>query len=342
MSSEGYTLDAPYFPLPTVADAALPNQVWYFEAVSTEPNSRASLQVVFMAGLPFPGPPLPFFATVAGTRHDGSRLPEGFLLASGAKLENGEGHWEGVGGWTVRERVWTMRFGGTTEKGEVKGGITLAATVPHGHFPAADENQVVPLGKLKTPLLAHNKIGWVTTVPGATAEVEITVGGEELKFKGSGFHDTNFVNGVWTDIMDDWYWTRGAAGRYTFTVYHFVPRGTGTWHTSALLYDGDAAVVDAWTGSAAWGAGQRGDVAPVGMWPKSPAEIKDGAEVALRLTFSAGEKRWAFDVTSIATVVSSAKVPYGRWAARTRGGVIGADGKQETETGVGSFDWFVL
>ncbi|EJD46115.1 hypothetical protein AURDEDRAFT_113795 [Auricularia subglabra TFB-10046 SS5] len=344
-TSEAYTSDAPFFPLPARADAALPNQVWYFEGVSAAPGSRASIQVVFMAGLPFAGAPMPFYAMVSGTREDGSRLTGAFLPAASARVEDGNGTWDGAGGWTVEQdgekgKTWIVKFGKEGQDGS--GTLRLRSSVPTGHFPCADENQVVSAGQLRTPLLVNGGIGWSTTVPGATVEVEATMEGKELKFDGTGFHDTNFAKGVWSGVIDDWYWARGQAGPYSFVVYHFVPLGTSAWHTSAALWDAREAapLVDAWTGSAAWAAGQHVTCTPGGAWPTTPAEIRADEELRLQVEFRAGGRRWVFDVASAVTVVSGAHVPYGRWTARTSGGAVDGDGKQEKETGTGSFDWF--
>jgi hypothetical protein len=81
-------------------------------------------------------------------------------------------------------------------------------------------------------------IGWANAVPGADAEVQLNVRGEELSFTGLGYHDKvcilpshkvlhtnmhqNWGDQNFVSSVGAWYWGHGRLGAYTVVWFDFL------------------------------------------------------------------------------------------------------------------------
>ncbi|KAH7107304.1 hypothetical protein BKA62DRAFT_682974 [Auriculariales sp. MPI-PUGE-AT-0066] len=333
-----FYVDAPFVPLHTITpDPRAPNQVWYFEGVSSETGSRASVQIVFMAGAPMGAPPAPlaFCVFVTGTTHDGEYFETVLPAVQGAEIIPGKGNWKGAATWqrAIDDKNWVVRFGQGTS---TTGSLTLVARTPIAslHHPTEDFGRSLFDHELPAPMLANNGMGWSTAVPGADVTFDCVIKGKELKFTGTGFHDTNFGTSQWSDHISQWFWVRGAVGDLTFTVYHYLPVGRDSWHSGGAVWKDGVTLANTWTGAAEW-KNDSIEVTPVGPWPEVPQSLQEPDASTLGLRVRVGDTK--FEVTSTKLVAVSTRLPYGRWIATTK-----AVDRETEETGTASFDWFVF
>ncbi len=56
---------------------------------------------------------------------------------------------------------------------------------------------------------------WLPAVPHGLANVRYTIGAEEHRASGSGYHDHNWGDVPMQTLMHNWYWARGSVGPYT-------------------------------------------------------------------------------------------------------------------------------
>jgi len=56
---------------------------------------------------------------------------------------------------------------------------------------------------------------WLPAVPHGLASVRYTIGAEEHRASGSGYHDHNWGDVPMRTLMHNWYWARGSVGPYT-------------------------------------------------------------------------------------------------------------------------------
>lgn len=58
-------------------------------------------------------------------------------------------------------------------------------------------------------------VGWANAVPDANAVVDVTIGDERLAFTGYGYHDKNWGDVPFVDVVQSWYWGHGRFGPYS-------------------------------------------------------------------------------------------------------------------------------
>jgi hypothetical protein len=63
---------------------------------------------------------------------------------------------------------------------------------------------------------------WLPSVPQGVAHVRYTIGHEEYRASGSGYHDHNWGDVPMQTLMHNWYWARAKAGPYTIIASHIT------------------------------------------------------------------------------------------------------------------------
>jgi hypothetical protein len=63
---------------------------------------------------------------------------------------------------------------------------------------------------------------WLPSVPQGAARVRYTIGQDEYRASGSGYHDHNWGNVPMQTLMHNWYWARAKAGPYTVIASHIT------------------------------------------------------------------------------------------------------------------------
>ncbi|KAJ7142929.1 hypothetical protein C8R44DRAFT_568841, partial [Mycena epipterygia] len=205
---------------------------WYFDVVSTDPSSLASVVVVFYTTT---ATAFPFFVpldSVTWAEIDVS-FPNGTVFRAAATADGAtvtvdenvsSGNWNGSGfSWTHTGLSQYTIVVDVPDMG-IKGTIKFHSVAP-AHYPcgpvAAGQNMEVGPG-----------IGWANAIPDAASTVELTVGGTKLAFTGIGYHDKNWSNQVFTANVASWYWGHGRLGPYSIVWFDFLALD-GTEYVSA-------------------------------------------------------------------------------------------------------------
>lgn len=69
---------------------------------------------------------------------------------------------------------------------------------------------------------AETYFAWLPAVPAGHVEVTYTVDGASATTSGHGYHDHNWGNAPMLEVLNNWYWGRGAAGPYTFITAEMI------------------------------------------------------------------------------------------------------------------------
>src|SRR5258708_3619081 len=86
---------------------------------------------------------------------------------------------------------------------------------------------------------------WLPAVPHGTASVRYTVGKEEHRASGSGYHDHNWGDVPMQTLMHNWYWARASVGPYTVIASYITATAAYGYETQIvymLIADDDAKV----------------------------------------------------------------------------------------------------
>ncbi|KAJ6486022.1 hypothetical protein DFH09DRAFT_1054425 [Mycena vulgaris] len=210
---------------------------WYFDVVSTDPQSRASVVVVFSTG-GAPDMPLRVQATVS--------FPNGTLTSTNTSVPadsatvttegNGSsGDWHGSGiTWRYSARSGAYDIFIDSPGLDMKGQIHFQHHAP-AHYPCgpAVAGQNMEVGP---------NIGWANALPDAAATVDLMVGGERLAFKGAGYHDKNWTPQPFGASVELWYWGHGRVGPYSVVWFDFLDLN-GTEYGSAYVAKDDTILV---------------------------------------------------------------------------------------------------
>ncbi|KAJ7318403.1 hypothetical protein DFH08DRAFT_892483 [Mycena albidolilacea] len=214
---------------------------WYFDAVSTDPSSRASVVLTFFTSSQPAFPLLSPSPTITVARIWVS-FPNGTLWsaeadAAGATVvvpdaQGSKGRTSGV--WHGTGLSWS----GTPAGGYVvlvdapgigvQGTISFEPTAPP-HYPCGPVSS--PVGQT---LLVGPNIGWANAVPDANASVDLVVGGVPLKFGGSGYADKNWSDIPFTSRVASWYWGHARLGPYSLVWFDYLDLA-GAEHVSVYL-----------------------------------------------------------------------------------------------------------
>ncbi|KAJ7660277.1 hypothetical protein DFH06DRAFT_1194162 [Mycena polygramma] len=205
---------------------------WYFDVVSTDPKSLASVVVIFYTSSTTAFPFLPpsdsttlaqiFVSFPNGTLFNATANAESATVRTDENFSSGE--WRGTGlKWAhTGEKRYTV----TVDAPDLgmKGWISFRSIAP-AHYPCG------PLAAGQTMEVGPG-IGWANAVPDAVSTVALTINGDKLAFTGAGYHDKNWSNQVFTSNVASWYWGHGRLGTYSIVWFDYLGLD-GEEHVSA-------------------------------------------------------------------------------------------------------------
>ena len=87
---------------------------------------------------------------------------------------------------------------------------------------------------------------WLPSVPHGLANVRYSIGKEEYRASGSGYHDHNWGDVPMQTLMHNWYWARAKAGPYTVIASHITATAAYGYETQIvyMLAKDDKIVAD--------------------------------------------------------------------------------------------------
>ncbi|KAK7055843.1 hypothetical protein R3P38DRAFT_1369637 [Favolaschia claudopus] len=206
---------------------------WYFDVVSSDPGSLASVVVTFFASSQPAFPLLHASNNVLPVRlwvsFPNGTLAQAEAFASSATVstegDNSSGDWHGTGfKWTKVSSTYTIEVDAPSVG--IKGSIVFKSTAP-AHLPCG---AVVDGGTLQV----GPHIGWANAVPDAASTVNLEINGTALVFEGSGYHDKNWSDQPFTTHVASWYWGHGRLGPFTLVWFDMLDLN-GVEHVSAYL-----------------------------------------------------------------------------------------------------------
>src|SRR5258708_13558261 len=71
--------------------------------------------------------------------------------------------------------------------------------------------------------LIEKLFAWLPAVPRGRADVRYTIGQEEYRASGGGYHDHNWGDVPMQTLMHNWYWARASVGPYTVIASYITP-----------------------------------------------------------------------------------------------------------------------
>nr|WP_206736098.1 hypothetical protein [Bradyrhizobium betae] len=195
---------------------------WYFDA---HLDDGATVVVVFYTKPNVsPNGPLAPRITINLTLPDGRSFvklldtrPELFRASkSGCDVKIGTNHFVGD----------LKRFHITATIEEISVDIELTADVPawrpkSGHLYFGTDRR-------------EKLFAWLPSVPHGLANVRYTIGPEEHRASGSGYHDHNWGDVPMQTLMHNWYWARGSVGPYTVIASYITATAAYGYETQIV------------------------------------------------------------------------------------------------------------
>ncbi|KAF7373140.1 hypothetical protein MSAN_00521900 [Mycena sanguinolenta] len=313
---------------------------WYFDVVSADPTRVSSVVVIFFtspqSGFPLI-PPSGSGSNVITTAHIFVSFPNGTLWsaaadAEGASVEAGpgggsSGTWIGTGfSWTGSPGSGYLIRVDAPDIG-VTGTINFRPTAPP-HYPCG------PVSAGQT-LEVGPGIGWANAIPDAVSVVDLNIDGTRLAFSGSGYHDKNWSNQVFTSLVGSWYWGHGRIGAYSIVWFDFLDP-TGKEAVSAYVAKENKIIAT----SCALGSIT---VRPTGQNATYPPVISTGNPSGYHIDFDLGcEGTLVVDVEVLGNIVV-VNPEYGRFVGNMTGSVSPMEGEATTGlVGMALFEQFKL
>ncbi|KAJ7158013.1 hypothetical protein C8R43DRAFT_1234438 [Mycena crocata] len=308
---------------------------WYFDVVSTDPTVLSSVVVTFFTSSQnaFPLLDASDSITVAriwvtflnGTRW--SAESDGDSATVRAAGDGSSGVWHGTGfSWIGTPAAGYVVAIDAPHIG-VTGSISFRSVAP-GHYPCgpieAGQNMQVGPG-----------IGWANAIPDAAASVNLSIGGTKLAFTGTGYHDKNWSDQVFTANVATWYWGHGRIGPYSIVWFDFIDV-TGAEFVSAYAAKDNAII----TASCTLGSI---NVRPTGQNATFPPVISTGNPSGYHIDMDLGaDGKFAVDVGVLAPL-NGVNPVYARAIGNISGEVVPVDGTATTRlTGMALFEQFKL
>ncbi|KAK7061236.1 Hydroxyneurosporene synthase [Favolaschia claudopus] len=213
--------------------------LWYWDAVSTDPSSNASVVIAFFDVAPgtFPIPPLEgtnLIATIATTFANGSLTFVSLPATSATVIAQGQGvngDWHGTGlHFTYDPASGAYDVHVDAPEHGVKGVVHFARNTPPrytcGPATAGTNMQIFP------------GAGYANAMPDSVVTVDLMVNGTPLKFEGAGYQDQGWGPVPFLTTMRSWYWGHGRVGPYS-VVWFDVMTPDGTEFVSAYASKGE-------------------------------------------------------------------------------------------------------
>ncbi|KAJ7686123.1 hypothetical protein B0H17DRAFT_1013780 [Mycena rosella] len=308
---------------------------WYFDVVSTDPTVVSSVVLTFFTSSQ---PAFPLLApsesiTVAriwvsfpnGTLWEASSDATGATVT--AEGNTSSGIWHGTGfSWAATPAAGYLINIDAPDAG-VKGTISFKSVAP-GHYPCGpvEAGQNLEVGP---------HIGWANAVPDAASVVDLNIGGSRLAFKGTGYHDKNWSDQIFTTNVASWYWGHGRIGPYSIVWFDFLDL-TGTEFVSAYASKDDKIVAASCTlGSI--------KVRPTGQNATYPPGISTGNPSGYHIDLDLGAHgKLEVDVSVLAATIPL-NPTYARSVGNMSGSLVPLKGRATTGlTGTALFEQFKL
>ncbi|KAJ5143385.1 uncharacterized protein N7515_002172 [Penicillium bovifimosum] len=299
---------------------------WYFDAVS-ETNPDDSFVITFFASsweaFPFLNESEPsvltawVWASFANGTVFADFVPATVATVRGADVAgtNSSGEWASTGvSWEAKsEDLSRYEITIASEKMGVEGRFTLSSHVPH-HLPCGIQEE-------RTTLEVAPHIGWVSLVPDAVGEVDVSILGSKLKFRGPGYHDKNWSDRPFMDSVASWYWGHGRLGPYSIVWFSYfsLEDPTNTTYVSSYVAKDGELLVSACNSSflSVRPIGSPGTTG--GRYPPRVGDVPDG----FRLEYDLGEGNGQLNVNvTIRRLVTGDEEYYMRWTGDLTGEVV--------------------
>ncbi|KXH52980.1 hypothetical protein CNYM01_07369 [Colletotrichum nymphaeae SA-01] len=210
---------------------------WYFDVVSPTDNSSIIIlfNLAFDIGLLGGSPTTAANADITGTFANGTRFsysteaPNGAVIVT-AQEGGSSGSWNDAGmTWSSTPDMKTYVV--SIETPLINGTVTFESKAPP-HYPCGPKE---PQANLQ---IAKN-FGWANAVPDSDAVVDITVGGEDVKYTGYGYHDKNWGDKPFVETFTDWYWSHARLGNYSIVWFDFIDDESFNTVSSYASKDGE-------------------------------------------------------------------------------------------------------
>src|SRR5258708_28576104 len=82
--------------------------------------------------------------------------------------------------------------------------------------------------------LIEKLFAWLPAVPHGRANVRYTIGNEEHRASGSGYHDHNWGDVPMQTLMHNWYWARASVGPYTIIASYITATAAYGYETQIV------------------------------------------------------------------------------------------------------------
>ncbi|KAJ7076688.1 hypothetical protein B0H15DRAFT_941228 [Mycena belliarum] len=205
---------------------------WYFDVVSSDADVFSSVVVTFFTSsqpaFPLLSPSDSIVVARIWVSFANGTLWEATSDGDSATViadgDASTGTWHGTGfSWAGSPASGYLITIDAPDAG-VTGTISFRSVAP-GHYPCGpiEAGQTLEVGP---------HIGWANAVPDATAVVDLLIGGNPFAFVGTGYHDKNWSDQIFTTHVASWYWGHGRVGPYSIVWFDFLDR-TGTEFVSA-------------------------------------------------------------------------------------------------------------
>ncbi|KAJ7446110.1 hypothetical protein FB451DRAFT_1188870 [Mycena latifolia] len=308
---------------------------WYFDVVSTDPTVLASVVVTFFTSsqpaFPLLDPSDSITVARIWVSFPNGTLWEAAPTADGATVisdgDTSSGTWHGTGfSWVGTPAGGYLIVIDAPDAG-VKGTISFRSVAP-AHYPCgpAEAGQNLEVGP---------HIGWSNAIPDAVSVVDLRIDGTPLVFKGTGYHDKNWSDEVFTTHVASWYWGHGRVGPYSIVWFDFLDL-TGTEFVSAYASKDDKIVAASCTAGSI-------RVRPTGQNATYPPVLSTGNPSGYHIDLDLGAHgRLEVDV-AVLTPLIGVNPEYARSIGNMSGSVVPVHGHATTGlTGMALFEQFKL
>lgn len=303
---------------------------WYFDAVSANISSGdlSSVVVVFYTASPDGFPTSDNDSTILDTSITGSfadGTPFSFYAfpaeaTISTEGDGSAGEWGGYADWDgiTNPKRWVVKFN-DSDYG-ISGEMVLQSNAPP-HLPCG------PVQEGGTEVLMPH-IGWSNAVPDAVAEVNFTINGTQLAFKGPGYHDQNWGDQPFFSSVDSWYWGHSHLGPYSIVWFDARDIAGVEYFSSYVAKDGQMI-----TGSCTNGTVLARPWGPDTYPPTISSANPDGFLVSFT---DVEGKELVVNVTNVLVTATETDV-YDRWIGTVEGHFADGSGNW---TGVAQYEEF--
>ncbi|KIY53782.1 hypothetical protein FISHEDRAFT_32652 [Fistulina hepatica ATCC 64428] len=212
---------------------------WYFDVVSEDYQN--SMVIIFFTT---PNTSFPFTASstdilevimTAQTPDDATFYDGGAFATEAIVMTDGNGAsgvWEDTGFSFVGDAD-LSRFEVFVDAPSIDavGSIVFESIAP-AHYPCSAIGEDVDL-----QLFPH--LGWANAIPDAKTTVNFKLAGVDINYTGVGYHDKNWANKPFQDMVDSWYWGHGRVGPYSVVWFDALLLDGNEYTSGYVAQDGE-------------------------------------------------------------------------------------------------------